>query len=417
MKVRLKHVLLVLGIAVFFLGVRLLFNHRVHAETTSVVAAAEIAPRAAIEAVRREPMANHLTVAGEFLPYQEVQLHGKVAGYLRKINVDIGDRVRAGQVLAEIEVPELNAQVEGADAGVRHSEDEVLRSQHQVTRAEAAHAALHSGAVRLQQAAATRPGLIAEQELDDAVAKDATSEAQVDSAKASLAAAEQQLDVSKATHTQVSAMQDYSHIVAPFEGVVTWRYADTGALIQAGTSNSNSMPVLKLAQVSTLRLRIPVPEEIVPRVHIGSEVDIHVQATDEHFPGQVTRFTGALDRSTRTMQVEIDVPNQDYRLSPGMFADVSLEFERSPDALTVPVQAVAQSGDHASVLLVNAQNTVELREIRTGIQDANRMQVLAGLQEGDRVITGNQQAYQAGEVVTPRTSSIADAEPGRVGTH
>lgn len=416
MNVRLKHVLLVAGIAASLFGLHAVFNHRVHAATTSATAA-QFAPRAAIELVRREPVSNRLSVAGEFLPYQEVQLHGKVAGYLRKINVDIGDRVRAGQVLADLEVPELNAQVEGADAGVRHSQDEIRRAQHAVERAEAAHAALHSGAVRLQQASEARPGLIAQQELDDAMAKDASSEAQVEGAKAALSAAEQQLDVSKATHTQVSAMQDYSRIVAPFDGVITWRYADTGALIQAGTSNSNSMPVLKLAQISTLRLRIPVPEEIAPRVHIGDEVDIRVQATGEHFPGNVTRFTGSLDRATRTMQVEIDVPNQDYRLAPGMYADVSLEVEKRTDGVTVPVQAVTQNGDSHSVLLVDAQNRVEPREIRTGIENADRVEVLAGLQEGDRVIVGNLAAYQAGEVVAPKPSSIAQVEPGRTGSH
>ena len=109
----------------------------------------------------RAPVSNTLSIAGEFLPWQEVELHGKVAGYIKKINVDIGDHVRAGQTLAVLEVPELNAQVEGAAAGVLHSRDEIQRAQNEVTRAEAAHASLHAAYERLHQAAQARPGLIA----------------------------------------------------------------------------------------------------------------------------------------------------------------------------------------------------------------------------------------------------------------
>ncbi len=322
-----KLAILVFVGALLCIGAGTIANRRVRANGLSRNAPADPAPRAAIALVKRQPVSSNLTVAGEFLPMQEVELHAKVSGYIRKINVDIGDRVSVGQVLARLEVPELNAQVIGADAGVHRSEDEITREQHEVARAEAAHDALHAAALRLQQASDTRPGLIAEQELDDAMAKDRSSEAQVESAKAALSAAKQQLEISKATHSQVSAMQDYSRIVAPFDGVVTWRYADTGSLIQAGTSNTNSMPVVKLAQVNILRLRIPVPEEIAPHIHIGSPADVRVQATGEKFTGKVTRFTDSMDRSTRTMQVEIDVPNANYRLAAGMYADVSLQVE------------------------------------------------------------------------------------------
>ena len=221
-------------------------------------AAADSTPRAAVVVVRRAPVEKSLTVAGEFVPFQEVELHAKVAGFIRHINVDIGDRVRAGQVLATLEVPELNAQVSGAEAGVRHSQEEIGLAKSEVTRAEANHTALHMAAERLRQAAAARPGMIAQQELDDAEAKDRASEAQVAVAKSTVAAQEQQLDVAKAERMHYSSLADYSKITAPFDGIVTWRYADTGALIQAGTSNAGSMPVVKVAEVSTLRLRIPV---------------------------------------------------------------------------------------------------------------------------------------------------------------
>jgi multidrug efflux pump subunit AcrA (membrane-fusion protein) len=191
-----------------------------------------------------------LNVAGEFLPFQEVELHAKVAGYIRHIGVDIGDRVKTGQVLATLDIPELTAQVQGADAGVRQTQEQITRAKSEVQRALANYDALHSAAQRLQQASDARPGLIAQQELDDALAKDRGAAAQVDAAKSALSATEQQLGVSQADRQHYSALADYSRIVAPFSGVVTWRYADTGSLIQAGTSNAGSMPVVKLQRLT-----------------------------------------------------------------------------------------------------------------------------------------------------------------------
>ena len=369
---------------------------------------AEAPPPAAVVQVRRAPLSNTLSIAGEFLPYQEVELHAKVAGYIRNINVDIGDHVHKGQVLAVLEIPELVAQVQAASAGVRHSQEEISRAQNDVSRAEADHAALHAGAARLRQASEARPGLIAEQELDDATAKDRSAEAQVDAAKSGLAASRQQLEVSQADQQHYAALSEFSRITAPFDGIVTWRYADTGSLIQAGTSNISSLPVVKLSQVNVLRLRIPVPESLAASVHDGEPAEIRVKATDEHFSGRVMRSTDSLDRSTRTMQVEVDVPNQDYKLTPGMYADVSLRVQNDPNALTLPLQAINRGEDKTTVLLVNSLNHVEEREIHTGIEGSDRIQVLSGLNEGDRVIVGNLSKYRPGQHVDPKMSSMAD---------
>src|SRR3984957_4670488 len=356
----------------------------------------DAAPRAAVVKVKRAPLSNTLSIAGEFLPYQEVELHAKVAGYIQKINVDIGDRVHKGDILAILEIPELEAQLQAARAGVRHSQEEITRAQNDVSRAEADHAALHAAATRLKQASAARPGLIAEQELDDATAKDRSTEAQVDSAKSTLGAARQQLEVSQADQQHYAALSEYSRITAPFDGVITWRYADTGSLIQAGTSGASALPVVKLSQVKVLRLRIPVPESLAANVRDGEPVDIRVKATNKHLTAKVIRSTDALDRSTRTMQVEVDVPNADYKLTPGMYADVSLRVQNAPDALTLPLQAINRTADKTTVFLVNSQNDVEEREIRTGIEGSDRIQVLSGLNAGDRVIVGNLGAYRTG---------------------
>ena len=385
-------------------------THRVRAKGPAEKGSMEKPLPASVAVIKRDTVSSNFSVAGEFIPYQEVELHAKVAGYIRKINVDIGDRVKTGEVLAVLEVPELNAQVTGADAGGQHSKQEILRLKSEVVRANADHASLHTAAERLQQVFTSQPGLIAQQELDDVLAKDRSSEAQVEAAKSALAAAEEGLAGSQATRSQVGAKQEYSRIVAPFNGVVTWRYADTGSLIQAGTSNSSSEPVVKVAQVNVLRLRLPVPESVASHVRVGTKADIHVQATGEHLTGKVARLTDSFDRSTRNMQVEVDVPNDKQRLSPGMFADVSLLLENRDQVLTVPVQAVNRDNDKTTVMLVGPQNRVEIREIRVGLEDPNQVEVLAGLNVGDKVILGNFSAYQLGQLVNPKVSNFKDED-------
>ncbi|HEY4358367.1 MAG TPA: efflux RND transporter periplasmic adaptor subunit [Acidobacteriaceae bacterium] len=361
---------------------------------------------APVAIANREPLANTLRVAGEFLPFQEIELHAKVAGYIRHIGVDIGDRVKAGQVLATLDVPELVAQVQGASAGVRQTQEQITRARSAVVRAKADYESLHAASQRLQQASAAQPGLIAQQELDDARAKDEAAAAQVEEAQSALLAMQQQLGISQAEHQRYASMEDYSRITAPFSGVITWRYADTGALIQAGTSNAGSMPVVKLAQVNILRLRLPVPESLASFVHTGDTAQIQVQALGQTFPGTVTRDTASLDPSTRTMQVEIDVPNPKGQLAPGMYAQVVLNIQRSGDALVVPVQAVESSGTQPFVMLVDASNHVQKRVVQTGISTANRVEILSGLHDGDKVIAANITSYQQGELVEPKLDSM-----------
>jgi RND family efflux transporter MFP subunit len=363
-------------------------------------------PTAVVSPVTRQNIESTLAVSGEFQPYQEVDLHAKVSGYIRRINVDIGDRVRNGQVIANLEVPELNAQVSSAQAEVRHSQSEITRAQSEIVRAESNHAAVHSAYARLEQASKDRPGLVAQQELDDARAKDQDAEAQIDVAKASLEATRQQLGVSEADTQRVQAMSDYSVVTSPFNGVITKRYADTGSLIQAGTaSNTQAMPVVRVAQSDLLRLRMPVPEADVAYIKEQGEAKVHVQAIHRTFTGKIIRFSRALDESTRTMVVEIDVPNADLSLSPGMFADVTLTLQQHDDVPTVPSQAVVQ-GDSPYVLVVDAANKVQKRTVQLGIQGADRIEIQSGAAPGELVITSGQTNYQQGETVRPLKGGI-----------
>jgi RND family efflux transporter MFP subunit len=416
MQVRGWHKFLVLGLAVACLFVAALVARRARAGSpASAKANNDHTPYAAVAAVKRETIATSFSIAGQFIPYQNVELHAKVAGYIRNIYVDIGDRVHQGQVLAVLEIPELVAQVDEAKAAVHHAEEEISRAQSDVSRAEADHVALNANALRLVNTDKARPGLIAQQELDDATAKDRSSQAQVEAAKSALAAARQQLQAAKANQQHYSALFDYARITAPYDGVVTWRFSDTGSLVQAGTSNTSGLPVVTVAQVNVLRLRIPVPESIAAKIKIGDSADVHVQATGEHFTGKVARFTDSLDMSTRTMQVEVDVPNPNYHLQPGMYANVQLSANSRPDALTVPIEAIQRSETKkTTVLIVDPHNRVQSREVQVGVESSNNVEILDGLTEGERVIVGNLGSYQPGELVKPKQGAFTDAS-GRSG--
>jgi len=255
--------------------------------------------------------------------------------------------------------------------------------------------------VRLKQASDQQPGLVAAQELDDALAKDQASASQIGAARSAVAAAEGQLGVSRAENLRVSSMEQYATITAPYAGVVTMRYADTGALIPAGTAEGLNQAVVRLAQSDVLRLRMPIPERDVPMVHIGSLVSVRVRATGQQFPGKVVRFTRDVSNSTRTMLTEVDVANPDLTLTPGMYADVTFNLEEKNNALIVPVSAIIQ-GDQPSVMLVNGSNRVVKRPIVLGIAGANSQEITSGLQVGDRVIIGGASTLQPGQQVNPQ---------------
>jgi RND family efflux transporter MFP subunit len=248
--------------------------------------------------------------------------------------------------------------------------------------------------------------LVAQQEVDDTQAKDLESQGQVASAEAELSAAKQHFEMAQANQKQYAAMAAYTRIVAPFAGVITSRYADTGALVAAGTSSSTqAIPVVRLAQTSKLRLVLPIPESVAAQIHLGDPVKVRVQALDQEIEGKVSRFADSLDRQTRTMETEIDFDNRSGRLISGMYTETRLSLREKKDVLTIPLEAVSRNGEDASVLAVNGQNAVEARKLRLGAEDAVRVEVLSGLSEGERVIIGNRSEFQEGQKVQPKDVS------------
>jgi RND family efflux transporter MFP subunit len=393
------------------------FSHpKTEAENKNSQGGVSSDPVAAVVKVERRNLGVALTLAGAFKPFQDVDIHAKVAGYIKNIYVDVGSRVKEGQMLAILEVPELAAQLAGSDAAVRRAEQEIRRAQGDVDRAKSALEAAHAMDVRLTQASEQRAGLVAQQEVDDIHAKDLEAEAQVSSAEAALSAAQQALEVAVATQEQYRALSSYTRITAPYAGVVTIRYADTGSLIAAGTSSSTqSEPVVRLAQISVLRLVLPIPESIAEGIRLGDAVKVHVQALNQDYVGKVSRFADALDEQTRTMHTEIDFQNADGKLLPGMYVEARVPPAIAKDMLTVPLEAVEMNGAEGTVLVVNAQDLLEEHKVHLGLQGSTHIEVLSGLSEGERVLVGSRNEFRVGMKVTPK--EIKTRRPGATGAY
>lgn len=397
-----KRTVLIVAIVIVAVSAFLVMHVRAKDEKQDAATASENLPlAAAVAPVQLAPAESSVTVPGVFQAYQDILVHGKVSGYVKDIFVDIGDRVHEGEVLAILEVPELDAQVKAAQAAVVRDSSEVERTNHDVSRAMAIHSALHAEYVRLKAAAATMPGLVAQQDLDNKQAADLSSEAQIDAAKSANAAAQQKSSEDAATLEHYRALQAYSYVRAPFDGVVTFRYADTGALIAAGTDESkDAMPIVRLAESGLLRLRMPVPESDADFMHLGGPAVVQVQATGEIIHTTIVRFTRSMDRNTRTMLTEVDIPNKDLHLAPGMYANTTFPLKHDNNAMVVPIDAIVE-GDQPYVLVVDQNNRVVKAPVVLGIQGANFYEIVSGVHVGDRVIVGNQANYQPGQLVTP----------------
>jgi len=379
------------------------------AQTPASGAEAE-APTVAVAKVSTGDLANSLVLTAEFRPYQEVEVMAKVAGYVKDIRVDAGDRVKEGELLATLEVPEMEDDIRRDKAAVDRSLADVQRAQDELKRAQSAHDIAHLSYHRLFAVSEKKPGLVAQQEIDDAHSKDLVAEAQISAANSAVSSALQQVDVNKAELQKLMTMQDYTRVTAPFTGVVTKRYADKGSMIQAGTASSQqAMPLVRVSQNGLLRLILPVPESAVPTVHIGQHVEVKVPTLNRTFPGTVARFADKLNLSTRTMDTEVDVPNTNLVLIPGMYAEVDLTLHERNGVLTLPVTAVdidTANPTKGRVLVVAPNNRLQARSIDVGMETANRVEVRSGLNEGDMVVLSGRASLLAGQEVKPKMTVL-----------
>jgi RND family efflux transporter MFP subunit len=247
--------------------------------------------------------------------------------------------------------------------------------------------------------------------VDDWQGKDLALEAQVEASKSAMQSAQGALAAAEAKLVHDQVLYDYSRITAPFSGVVTQRFANLGALMQAGTSSSTqAMPLVKLAQDDVFRLVIPVPESDVPFIRIGEPVEVKISSLNRSFPGKVARFSSDLKADTRTMHTEVDVPNPNHILIAGMYAEATLTLEHKDAALAVPLQAIDHQNDHTTVTVVNPANRIEVRTVTLGLQNAGYAEVLAGLEDGEQVAVSDRGALRPGELVQPKTVDLMNYE-------
>lgn len=357
MKMRRLVLTILVGSAISGAGASLYRTRPVHADEAAAL------PAAAVVKATRGDLAQTLTLSAELKPYFEADIHAKVAGYLQSINFDIGDRIRKGDVIATLDIVELK--------------DDIHRTK-------AAYEQASLNYHRLLDVVKARPGLIAQAEVDKARAE---------------------FDIAKANLDHAQTLFDYTTITAPFDGVVTERFADPGAMIQASVSSSTqSMPLVHLAETATLRLRFPVPEASVPMVHVGTPCTVVVGATGQTIDAKVTRQADRVDSATRTMMTEVDIDNANGRIVPGMYASATLTLQQKKNVLALPVQAVSQD-DQPTVWIVDAAGMIEERPVQLGLRTEDRVEIAGGLKEGDRVIFGRRGAFAIGMKVSPKLMS------------
>jgi RND family efflux transporter MFP subunit len=374
-------------------------NERVQASAAKVTVG--------VTKVAKKSLGREITLSSELVPFQEIDVYAKESGFVKSLSVDYGTHVKAGQVMAILEIPELEALLQEDQAEIKNMINQVSRAQNELYRYQAQYKALHLQYTRLNGVFESQPGIVAQQEVDDAQGKDLAASAQVDAGQAALEASQSQLSVAKAKLAHDQSLFDYSRITAPFSGVVTERYANLGTLVQAGTgSSTQAMPIVRLSEDDLFRLVIPVPESYVRYIRIGDSVNVRVPALSRTFPGKVARFSVDVRTDTRTMHTEVDVLNPKRVLLPGLYAEADLQFDRKDNIPCVPVQALNHTGDKTTVLVVNADGTLQEQTVQVGIETSADAEITAGLSEGQQVVISDRSGLRAGEKVRPQVIPV-----------
>ncbi len=343
-------------------------------------------------AVTREDGYREVSFEAELRPYQEIELHSKVTGYIDDLKVDAGDVVKEGQMIASLDIPETKIELE-------HAAAEERRSYADLEKASATYEEAHLTFTRISATDHAQPHLIAAQELDAARVKDRSAAAALESAK-------EQSKVAESEVKRFQTMVDYSRITAPFAGVITKRHADYGSLIQAGTS-SGSSPVVRLSQNNKLRAVFPISISYVSHIQVGDPVEVRIPSLDRTIQGTVARFTRKVETATRTMEVEVDLPNEDLTLIPGVYGVAVLKIDRRKQALFVPIESVQRAAEGSSLYVINAKNLVEERRVKLGLEMPNKIEVLTGAKENEMVLIGSHARLIPGQSVVPKLTEPA----------
>jgi RND family efflux transporter MFP subunit len=350
---------------------------------------ADSAPRVEVVRPRRVMVARRLQTNATLEAFEEADLFAKVSGYLSDVRVDIGDHVKAGQVLAVIDVPEMEQELAEAKVQLESKQSSLELARRQLDHYKT-NITLQNALLRRREELGAEGHFVSDRTLDEVRAGAEIAKADLSVAEANHALAANQVDVAAATVERIKALLAYKQIVAPFDGVVARRLVNRGDLVQVATTATRTKPsagsLFTVQRIDTIRVFCDVPENDVPHVHIGDPAIVKPSGFDgEPLSGKVTRFSLRLDPETRNMRTEIDLSNFDERLYPGMYAEVSLEMDQRPGALTVPAAAVGSDGEGNFVYTIT-DNRITRLAVKTGLADNGRIEVTEGLSEATPVV-------------------------------
>ena len=349
---------------------------------------------AAIEVVRvvEQSLDVPLSLPGELTAFQSVAIFPRVTGFVKAVNVDRGSKVRAGQLLASLEAPELVAQRSEAQSKLQAAEAQLSGAR--------AKADADKGTFARLKAASATPGVVAGNDI-------VIAEKTADGSANQVLAAEQSVEAARQVLNALRDMEGYLRMTAPFAGVITERNVHPGALVGPSTSGAGATPLLRLVDTDQLRLVVPVPEAYTAEMRSGAEIPFTVAAyPGQSFSGKVARIAQAVDVSTRTMAVELDVANGDGRLAPGTFCQVRWPVRRSGPSLFVPSASVATTTDRTFVIRIRNGKT-EWVDVKTGLTSGALVEVFGDLRAGDEIAGRGTDELRPGTDVRPRESKPA----------
>jgi RND family efflux transporter MFP subunit len=352
-------------------------------------------PRLGVIRVGRALDQSEIKLSGTMQALIEAPILARTDGYLKRRLVDIGDRVRTGQPVAEIDAPELDQQIHQAEAAVAQAQAAIEQAQANLEQGKANHELARVTAGRSKML--TDRGISPQQEDDQSQAQLAAQAANVHALEKAVAAQRSGLAAASANLARMAELQGYRVVKAPFDGVITLRNVDVGALVGAG----NTL-LYRIAQTGTLRTYVNVPQSSVNAVHVGQAALLTVShLPGRSFSGTVARTANALDPATRTMLVEVDVPNADGALLPGTYAEVDLRSSRANPPLVVPAAAILFRNDGAQVAVVQPDDTVHLQKIAVGRDYGDRVEILQGVAEGTMIVAVPGDASREGIKIVP----------------
>jgi RND family efflux transporter MFP subunit len=358
-------------------------------------AASQTLPLVTVVNVERSPGNTTLILPGSIEPVTEAPVLARASGYIKRRYVDIGDRVRAGQLLAEIEAPELDHQVQQARAAVEQS----------TAALEQANANLQQGRANEQLSKVTaerwsnlvKKGVVSRQDNDTYQAQYAAQQANVQALEKAISSARSNIAAAQANLSRLSELQGYKTVYAPFTGVITLRNVDVGALVTEA-----STLLFRIAQTDRLRVYVYVPQSDAGSMQVGQTARLIVpDLSGRRFSGTVTRTANALDPSTRTLLTEVQVQNSYGALLPGMYTQVDLTTPRKDPPLLIPGDTLVVRSAVTQVAVVDNGHVVHFRRLQLGRDYGDRIEVLSGLEAGQQVIVNPGDTVQEGAKVNP----------------